>query len=107
MVLITSIPEQLVKDYGVSNAVSAVGATGSYDGQTYLQIGGVSQGYRRNIWVWNTSAWQCIPCAPIQGTGNPNGTVTPDTIGQGFLDTTSGNFYLATGTTSSDWTLTN
>ena len=108
MVLITSIPNQLTRQYGASNAASAVG-TGTFDGQTYFQIGGSSQGYRRSIWVWSStlSAWQCMAIAPIQGTGNPNGAVTPDGVGQMFLATDTGNLYCATGTTSSDWTLTN
>jgi len=109
MVLITNIPSQLIRQYGPTNAATAIGATGSYDGQTYFQIGGNTQGYRRNIWVWNGggSAWDCMPMAPIQGTGNPNGAVTPDCEGQLFFDTATGNLYLSTGITNNDWSLTN
>lgn len=109
MALVTGIPEQLTVSYGASNAVAAIGVSGSYDGQTHYQIGGVSQGFRRNIWIWNadTVAWLCMPISPIQGTGNPNGSVTPDAENQMFYATDTGILYIATGITSSDWGLTN
>lgn len=104
-----NIPREFVVEFGASNAATAVGATGSYNGQAYYQIGGASQGYRCNIWIWDTTAaaWSCMPIAPIQGSGNPNGIVTPDSYGQRFLATDSGNYYVATGLTNNDWTLTN
>lgn len=104
-----NIPREFGVEFGASNAVTAVGATGSYNGQQYFQIGGLSQGFRRNIWIWDATgaAWLCMPIAPIQGTGNPNGLVTPDCENQEFLATDTGNLYIATGTTNSDWLLTN
>lgn len=109
MVSVLDIPNQLTVSYGAPNAVTTIGATGDYEGQHYYQIGGATQGYRRNIWVWDatTGAWLCMPISPILGTGNPNGSVIPDTETQQFLSTDTGNFYVATGVTSSDWTLTN
>jgi len=108
MVLITNIPEQLPISYGATNATTAIG-TGTYDGQQYLQVGSVTQNYRRSLWVWSTglSAWQCVPLSPIQSTGSPLGSVTPDAIGQYYFATDTNNLYIATGLTSSDWTLTN
>jgi len=35
--------------------------------------------------------------------GDPTGNVTPNYIGEECLDTTNETFYIATGTTSSDW----
>ena len=37
------------------------------------------------------------------GTTTPIGNVTPDAIGQHFLDTVTGTFYQADGTTNTDW----
>lgn len=111
MVKTTSIPTEYIKQHGASNAATAVGtdANSLLDGQPYLQKGESGQGFRRSLWIWNSTsqAWDCYPFTPIQGTAAPSGSVTPDTIGQGFLDNTNGNYYIATGTTSSDWLLTN
>jgi len=102
------IPREFVIESGISNAQTAIG-DGLYNGQPYYQLGGVSQGFRFVLWIWNGTleAWQAVPISPIQGTGNPNGIVTPDAINQSFIDSVTGNFYVATGVTNNDWTLTN
>jgi len=109
MTSILTIPGQLTHLYGATNAATAVGATGDYDGQVYFQVGSATQGYRRNIWIWDEGAavWECLPLSPILGTGDPNGSVTPDAETQRFCATDTGNLYVATGVTSSDWLLTN
>ena len=107
--LITALLNQNenVASYGAGNAATAIGASGSFDGQLYLQIGEASQGYRKNIWLWDdgAGAWLCVPCSPILGTGNPNGSEAPDAIGQVFKATDTGNTYPATGLTVNDWSL--
>lgn len=40
---------------------------------------------------------------PRIGTGTPVGSVTPDFVGQEFLNTTTAHFFKATGLTSADW----
>ena len=38
-----------------------------------------------------------------QGSGSPSGATTPFFIGQFYFDTAGEAFYIATGTTDSDW----
>lgn len=45
--------------------------------------------------------------AVIQGDGNPNATLTPNYIGETYIDTTRQNTYKATGLTNTDWEVTN
>lgn len=108
MVATLDIPGDFIEQFGADDAATALG-NGSYNGQKYRQIGDVAQGFRISSWYWDATntVWVCAPEAPIQGSGNPNGTVTPDAINQGFLDTATGNLYQSTGTTNNDWLLTN
>ncbi len=94
--------------YGTTNAATVIG-NGSFDGQIYLQIGAVTQGYRRNLWLWDAAldAWQCVPLSEIYGTGNPNGAITPDALMQKFFASDTSNLWIATGLTNNDWSLTN
>ncbi len=47
----------------------------------------------------------CDAIGYIENAGTPNGSVTPDFVGQSCLDTTNSVWYRAKGTTNTDWVL--
>jgi hypothetical protein len=106
MARITDDPNDLVTAFGSVSAPTAIG-DGLFPGQKYFQIGKETEGFRCSIWTWNGTAWECMPTTPILGTGDPNGTIIPDAIGQSFFATDTQNHYFATGLTNNDWMLTN
>lgn len=42
----------------------------------------------------------------LSGNGTPAGSVTPNFIGQTYIDTATGSFYYSTGLTNADWSTT-
>lgn len=85
----------------VTVATSAPAGNGTYDGEIQLII----ESDRINLYIWDdtNTAWVICEVEPIQGTGSPSGSVTPDFIGQSYIDTAAGTFYRADGLTNTDW----
>jgi hypothetical protein len=61
---------------------------------------------RTILYIWDESVteWQLIATS-ITGTVIPSGTVTPDVIGQIYVNTTAQNIYVAIGLTNTSWKL--
>lgn len=83
--------------------VTAPAVDGINDGQIYIQVGDVSELYRKSIWLWDGTAWNWIAGSVLLGSENPNGVFVPDGIGQQFKNTVTGLTYIAQGLTNNDW----
>lgn len=46
---------------------------------------------------------KAVKAAPKEGTASPVGAITPDAIGQTFVDTAARVGYIAVGLTNADW----
>lgn len=101
MTAVTNILRDL-KNLVVPHETTPPSVDGLYDGQLHFEES-------KNIWLWlaATTEWICFPCAVVLGTGDPNGAVTPQALGQSFLAQDTGNLYISTGLTNNDWLLTN
>jgi hypothetical protein len=72
---------------------------GDFQGQILLQ----KTSDRSLLWVWNGSEWGKYAISSIVGTVVPIGAITPDVIGQRYVNTNAQTVYIAVGLNSSDW----
>ena len=75
---------------------------GDFQGQVKLQV----SADRSNLWIWDNNAllWRVIAGA-ITGTIIPTASVTPNAIGQIYINTTAQTVYVAIGLNNTDWKL--
>jgi hypothetical protein len=74
--------------------------TPEFNGELFLDI---RPGDRTTLWGASGAAWVAIAGTPIFGGLSPAGAITPDYKGQFYYGASTDTFYLAIGTTASDW----